>query len=145
MGMLLVVVWIVFGLFFIAFLYARGKKALATFPHIASAQVIYHGQFASGFSTKSWITRNGGARKVLDVIVTDKELWIKGMPIFAAIGNKYDLVHRIQLDNITRITKQGKRIAIDFKSASDENKQIVLITKKPEDFLKAIDLKSQVQ
>lgn len=80
----------------------------------------------------------GGARNVLDVVVTDKELWLKSMLLFAGIGKQYDLLHKVSLDNIKRAERQGSKITLYFRTEDGENKQIVLTIKRPDEFLKAI-------
>ena len=137
-GTIFLIVWVVVAAFILTTLYKRGKRALSIFPDINSVLVIYRDKSASGHSTKSWTTKMGGARNVLDIIVTDKELWLKSMLLFAGIGQQYDLLHKISLDNITRADRQGNKITVDFKTEHGEDKQVVLMTKRADDFLKAI-------
>ena len=119
-------------------LFLRGKKALSIFPDIDSVRVVYRDKTASGFSSKSWVTRMGGASGVLDIVVTDRELWLKSMWLFASVGKRYDLLHKISLENITGADSNGRKITLDFRTEDGELKQVVLITKRPDEFLKAI-------
>ena len=132
------IVWLTLGVFIFITLYIRGRKAMSIFPDIDSVQVNYRDKTASGYSTKSRITKMGGANKVLDVVVTDKELWLKSMLLFASIGDQYDLLHKIALSDISGINRQGKKITVDFRTENTESKQVVIITKKPDDFLNAL-------
>ncbi len=74
----------------------------------------------------------GGARNVLDIVVTDTELWLKSMVLFAGIGQQYDLLHKIPLNKIVKVEKIGRKVQIDFQTKAEEDKQVVLITKKPD-------------
>ena len=103
-GTIFFIIWMLFAFLIITTLYRKGKRALAIFPDINTVPIMYRDKFASGHSMKSTITKLGGARNALDIVVTDKELWLKSMVIFAGIGQHYDLLHRIPLDAITNIS-----------------------------------------
>lgn len=118
--------------------YIRGKKALSIFPDINSQDVKFRDKAASGYSAKSRITKMGGAGKALDLVVTENELWLKSTMIAASILGRYDLLHKISLNKITNIAKRGNEIIVDFKTEYGEDKQVVIITKRPDDFLNAI-------
>ncbi len=96
---------------------------------------MYRDKRASGYSTKSFITKMGGANGVLDIIVTDNELWIRSLMIFASIGQKYDLLHRIQKNKIQNIVLNGSKITIDFININDKKKQIILKIRDTNEFL----------
>lgn len=130
--------WVIVVVFILTTLYKRGKKALFIFPDINSVHVVYRDKSASGYSTKSSRTKMGGARNVLDIVVTDKELWIKSMLIFASIGQQFDLLHKISLSNITQANREGRKITLNFKTEEGDDRQVVLLTKWPGDFLNAI-------
>ncbi|BDD01378.1 hypothetical protein [Persicobacter psychrovividus] len=132
------IVWVIVAAFILTTFYKRGKKALSIFPDIHSVRVVYRDKSASGHSNKSWTTKMGGARNALDIVVTDKELWLKSMLLFAGIGKHYDLLHKVSLDNIIRTDRQGRKITVDFKTEDGKDKQVVFMTKRPDDFLKAI-------
>lgn len=143
MGVTLSIIWALAATLIVIILYVRGKKALAIFPDIDSVHVVYQDTSASGFSTTSWFARLGGAGSVLDVVVTDKELWLSTKILFAGAGQQSDLVHRIPLTNIKRVAVDGKKIGVDFTSMTGEDKQFVLITQRQNEFLAAIQNSTQ--
>ncbi len=132
----------VFFLFFLfvlawnaAFFYFGGKKAEAIFKGLDLNKVRFRERGASGFSKKSIITKFGGASKVLDVIITDSELCIKGIySPFTYIGSKYDLTRRVELANIRSITEKGSNIELGFNVGNN----VVLQLKNKDKFIKAI-------
>ncbi len=132
------IIWVIVTTLIMTKLYISGKKALSIFPDINTIQVLYRDKSASGHSTQTWKTRIGGASGILDIVVTDKELWLKSMLLFAGIGEKHDLLHKITLNNITDVNKEGKKVTIDFKLEDGKGKQVILLTKRPDDFIKAI-------
>jgi hypothetical protein len=56
-----------------------GKRAESRFPPIDKQRVMFREKWASGRSTASLSTKLGGASRALDVVVTETELWIKGV------------------------------------------------------------------
>ncbi|HYV95396.1 MAG TPA: hypothetical protein VE978_26720 [Chitinophagales bacterium] len=133
------IVWVIIATFLITSFYRRGKRALSIFPDINSVMVKYRDMSASGYSTKNWITKRGRASGVLDIVVTDDELWLKSMLLFAGILKKYDLLHKIPLKKIMKANNiTGRKVTLDFKSETGENKQVVLITKRPDELIRAI-------
>ncbi len=138
-GTIFLIVWTIAVVLILSKLYIIGKKSLSIFPDINTVHVVYRDKSASGNSTQSWKTKMGGAKNVLDIVVTDKELWIKSMLLFAGIGKRYDLLHKVSLNNIKGVNTKGKKITIDFKTEDGEDKQVVIITKRPDDFMKAIN------
>jgi len=118
--------------------YDRGKKALSIFPDINSVTVKYRDKTALGYSTKSWQTKIGGASRALDIVVTDKELWLKSFLLFAGITQQHDLLHRISLNKITRVKENGAEIILDFKNEKGEKKQVVINTRDKAGFLNCI-------
>jgi hypothetical protein len=118
--------------------YDRGKKALSIFPDINSVSVKYRDKTALGYSTKSWQTKIGGASRALDIVVTDKELWLKSFLLFAGINQQHDLLHKISLNKITRVKESGAEIILDFKNEKGEKKQVVINTRDKAGFLNCI-------
>ena len=86
-----------------AMFYRGGRKAEKRFPDLSLRRIQFRERGASGHSKKSILTTMGGASRVLEVIVTDGELWIRGIwPMFTYIGTKYDLTHRIPVNHINK-------------------------------------------
>ncbi|HPA35571.1 MAG TPA: hypothetical protein PLA16_04350 [Chitinophagales bacterium] len=135
---LFLVAWFLFLVIIITVFYITGKNALKIFPRVSSQDIIYLDYFASGYSTLSIDTKMGGASKVLQIIVTKDELWIKSNVFFAGIIEQYDLLHKIKLNDITCINKDKKKIIINFNTNSNKSKQIVIVTKDQDKFIRSI-------
>lgn len=133
-----IILWVTGAIFILTSSYKRGKKALSIFPDIKSVSVVYRDKSASGRSNKSWETRMGAAVKVLDIVVTEDELWLKSKILFAGFGKRFDLLHKVPLNNIIAAQKQGRTVIVDFRIEGGEHTQVEIRTKYPEDFLKAI-------
>ncbi|MDH4088933.1 MAG: hypothetical protein OEV74_04605 [Cyclobacteriaceae bacterium] len=137
-GAILILVGIALTAVMLKTFYDRGKKALSIFPHIDSVHVLYRDKTAFGYSTKSWQTKIGGASRSLDIVVTDKELWLKSFLLFAGITQQHDLLHKIPLNRITKVKENGPEITLDFRNEKGQSKQIVINTKDKIEFLKSI-------
>ena len=101
----------------VTFFYFKGKKALKIFPSINNVKVIYRDSSASGYSTSNFKTKvvGGSIRKVLDIVVTDSELWLKSDILFVA-GLQYDgMLQKIKLDSISNVKRDNKNLFISFK------------------------------
>lgn len=115
----------------------NGMKAIRQFSDIDPNSIIYSEKWASGHSLKSFITKYGGANKVLHIIITDKELIIKTGVLLAFIANIYDLLHRIPLKNIEKTERKkgllGPRLHVHFTDQTGKKKEIVLMSKNMEE------------
>jgi hypothetical protein len=118
--------------------YESGKKALSIFPNIRSVAVKYRDKTATGYSTQSWKTKAGGASRVIDIVVTDQELWLRSFLLFAGITKQHDLLHKIPLSRITKTHQNRDEITIDFKNEKGEKKQVIIRTRSSQEFLKLI-------
>lgn len=136
---LFLIAWFVVTAFGLMILYKRGKKALSIFPPIETVKVIYRDKAASGYSNQSLKTKLGGSNKLLDIVVTDKELWLKSKLLFAGIGQTYDLLHKISLDKIENVEKNGNKVTVNFKTDNGQEKQVVLMTKRVDEFVQIIN------
>jgi hypothetical protein len=121
--------------------YDRGRKALTIFPDIKTVAVVYHDRTATGYSTRSWQTRIGGASRALEVVVTDSELWLKSFVLLAGIAQQHDLIHRVRLTSIVRAKEEGAFVKIEFKNEKGQPKQVVINTRSTADFMRAIKSK----
>ncbi|MEM6805271.1 MAG: hypothetical protein AAF696_27995 [Bacteroidota bacterium] len=122
----------------LVYFYINGKKALSIFQDIEADHIKYRESGVSGYSTLSRQTKMGGANKVLQLIVTKDELWVKTHVITAAIGQRFDLIHRIKLENIRAKEGVKEGIQLNFTSAQNEEKQLILISKNPDEFIRAL-------
>ena len=119
--------------------YDRGKKALSIFPDINLVTVRYRDKTALGYSTKSWQKKIGGTSRAIDIVVTDKELWLKSFLLLAGITQQHDLVHKIPLNRIIRVKEKGSEIILDFKNDKGEKKQVVINTRDKAEFLRTLN------
>lgn len=103
------VVWV------LGFMYWGKKRVDLIFQGMETSKEVFREKRVSGFSTKSFITRIGGARNSLDVIVTDTDLCVKGTFLpFSVIGLFYDLTLRIKLSDIIEITPKSNKVELAF-------------------------------
>jgi len=122
-------------------MYIRGKSALVIFPNITSVDVLFREKGVSGNSRKSLKTKFGGAKNVLDVIVTDCELWIRSPLLFAGFSKTYDLLHKVQLSHISNVESNKKKVVISFNSDGKIETTLELKMKKAQDFVEIINKK----
>jgi hypothetical protein len=119
--------------------YIGGRKAERRFEGPGREPIRFRERGASGYSNKSLITRLGGASGVLDVVVTDADLWIKGIwPPFSYIGTKFDLTHRIPRSQIQILQTRDNVIELCFTNEAGDESHVVLRLKAPQKFIAAI-------
>ncbi len=118
--------------------FRRGKRALEIFPPISTISILFREKGVSGNSRKSFISRNGGANKALEIIVSDNELWIRSAILFAGFGKYSDLIHKIKLVEITKICVDQKIVTITFNSTSQTKTTLDLKMTKAEEFFQII-------
>ena len=131
-------IWTTGVIISLVYFFITGKKALQLFPPISTVKVNYRYKFGSGYSLNTNWLKRGGASNVLDVVVTDKELWLKTMTIFAGLAQRVDLLHKIPLENILHTETKGVKIIVNINTDTFENKQVAIIIKNPELFIQAI-------
>lgn len=135
---ILILVFIAIAIVMLKTFYDSGKRALSIFPDIKTVQVRYQDKTAMGYSTKSWKTKVGGASRAVEIVVTDKELWLRSFLLFAGITKQHDLLHKIPLHRITKVRENNGELTLDFKSEKGEPKQVVLNTRDKNAFLKSL-------
>ena len=129
------IVWVIMMIVILTLLYRKGKSALQIFPDIKTVNIRFREKRASGRVLESGFLGGAKAENILDVIITDDELWIKSHPIFAGVGT---IVSRIKLNQITEVKRIDKKvISIIYKSHSIP-KTIFLELKKVEVFFNLI-------
>ena len=129
---------VVFAIALVIQFYQQGRKALSIFPDMGTVNVVYRDRTATGYSTRSWQTRIGGASRSLDVVVTDTELWVRSFLLLAGVAQQHDLIHRVKLSRISRIKEEGQSVTLQFKNDKDQQKQVVINTRSRDDFVKAL-------
>lgn len=126
-------IWLTIAVIMLSILFIRGKKAIQMFSDLDLSHLVYSEKSASGYSTKSFRTKWGGADKVLHIMITDKELIIKTHLFFAYVAEKNDMLHRIPRENLLKTEiKKGivfSKLFIEFKGNNGELKEIALMSK----------------
>jgi hypothetical protein len=120
----------------IAVFHFGGRKAEAPFRVQPNETVRFRERGASGRSKRSIRT---GASRVLEVVVTDRELWIKGIwPVFTLIGTKSDLTHKVPLSKVRRTAANGRIVGVWFADGSGRECHVELKLKDTKGFVSAI-------
>ena len=140
-GSIIILVALAFLFVMLKTYYDTGKKALKLFPDIKSVNVMYRDKAATGYSTKSWKTKVGGASRSIDIVVTEEELWLSAMVFFAGITKQHDLLHRIPLKKISSAKRDKDQIMLSFKDQKNAAHQIVVRTRDEEAFLSALGVR----
>ena len=136
-------IWLIMAVTLISIFFIRGRKAIQMFSDLDLSNLVYSEKSASGYSTKSFRTKWGGASKVLHIMITDKELIIKTYLFLAHVAEKHDMLHRIPLENILKTEiKKGtvfSKLFIEFKGNNGESKEIVLMSKNNDQIKEILD------
>ena len=120
--------------------YVGGRRAEQRFASQSGQEIRFRERGASGHSDKSMVTKLGGSNGVLEVVVTDRELWIKGIwPLFSYIGAMFDMTHRVPRSSIRKCISVENTIELDFTNETGVESHVVLELKNPIAFISAID------
>jgi hypothetical protein len=96
--------------------YILGKKTLSKFPELNNNEIIFREKGVSGNSDQSTMTYLGGAKNVLDVVITTEELWIKTPLIFARFAKFFDLLHKVPLKDIYDLKVSDRFLSVTFRT-----------------------------
>ena len=119
--------------------YVGGRRAERRFDTHGPLRVLFRERGASGYSNRSLFTKLGGANRVLEVVVTDVDVWIKGIwPPFSYIGTKYDLTHRILRSQIRSVEARAGSVELRFRSETGGESHVVLKLNAPDAFMAAL-------
>lgn len=125
--------------FVLVVFFIGGRKAEQKFEGLEGQTVRFRERGASGRSHKSLATKFGGASRVLDVIVTDRELWIKGIwPAFTFIGTRFDLTHRVPLETVGSARVDRRRVLFSIRGPLGTESTIELQVRDPNGFIRAL-------
>ena len=138
--------WFVLAAGMMTFVYWRSRANQdhnACLQTLASASALYSDSFCSGRSLKSFLTRYGGARNCLKVVVTRDDLFVLAPIRFLVyFTEKFDLEHSIAKKSITQFTTfyvmrlPGYRVT--YVSQSGEVRTIELWPRRSKDFEQAM-------
>lgn len=121
----------------ISFFIINGRKTLKKFPEMNNSDFEFIENSASGYSTDSFKTRNGGANKVLRIRVTKDELWLTSHPLFAWISEQFDLLHVIPINSLLSVESEQKKLKIEFVKKG-RKKKIVIISKRQNELIQLL-------
>ncbi len=120
--------------------YIAGRRAERRFSDQGDHPVRFRERGASGHSRKSAVTKLGGANGVLEVVVTDEEVWLKGIwPMFSYIGARFDMTHRVPKSSVRACAIVNKTVELRFISEKGEDTHVVLELKDPAAFKAALE------
>jgi len=132
---------------FLGYLIRRYVVALRMRPNIAKEDIVYQERFASGASQKNVLTKLGGARNCLRLVVTRDLLWVTSWFPFSVLAAVYDLVHVIPLRTISTIQPArffgSDSLLLSYTDSSGRSHCLRLIPRNRERFLNAIQLKPE--
>jgi len=108
-------------------------------PRFEPADVVFQEWFASGCSQKNIITKIGGARNCLRLVVTRSFLWVTSWFPFSLIAPFYDMEHVIPLNTIISVRSAsflGRRtFLLTYRDSTGGTHTLRLLPKKPDDFI----------
>jgi hypothetical protein len=118
--------------------FVGGRMAEKRFKGPAQ-RVLFRERGASGRSNRTLLTRMGGAAGVLDVIVTEQELWLKGIwPLFSYIFAMFDLTHRVPKSSIRKVTRRDGIVELWFENERGRQVHVELELRDPQAFESAL-------
>jgi hypothetical protein len=130
---------------FFGYIIQRYVVARRTRPTIAKEDIIYEERFASGASQKNVLTKLGGSRNCLRLVITRDLLWVTSWFPFSVIAAVYDLVHVIPLRIISSVQPSrflgSDSLLLSYSDASGRSHSLRLIPKDRERFLSALQFK----
>jgi hypothetical protein len=120
-------------------LYLRAVRAQ---PHFEQRDVVFQEWFASGCSQKSIITRIGGARNCLRLVITKEFLWVTSWFPFSLLAPFYDMEHVIPLNRITSVKRDlffGRvTFLVAFTTENGASRVLRLAPKQPDAFVQSL-------
>lgn len=121
-----------------------GERAMQ--PTFQPEDVVYQEHFASGHSTKNLLTRFGGARLCLRLVVTKEWLWITSWPVMSLITACYDLEHVIPLGSIQSIRRSAfGGVRLTFRNSRNEERTLVLYSWNAQKFIQSLAVRSDIE
>jgi hypothetical protein len=114
-------------------------------PRFEKSEVVYQERYASGCSQKNILTKLGGARNCLRLVVTRSFLLVASWFPFSLITPFYDLEHVIPLDSIMSVRHSSflgfDSLLLTYRGADHEDHTLRLRPKSPDDFIRSLGVK----
>jgi hypothetical protein len=130
----------VFGFFAWLFIRARQRR-----PRFQKSDVVYQERYASGCSQKNILTKLGGARHCLRLVVTRSFLLVTSWFPFSLITPVWDLEHVIPLDSIASVRRSSiigfSSFLLTYRDTDGEEHTLRLLPKNPDNFIRSLGVK----
>jgi hypothetical protein len=124
--------------------YQHHKTHGQAFPQLEERSIRFRETKASCSSHKTTFTRLGGAKRCLEVTVTDAEVWIRAPFPHNIFALELDLEHRIPRSSIIDVRQHQSRFVnsvwLEYRNVHGATHRLSLLLQKPDDFLRALDL-----
>lgn len=117
------------------------------FPLLDVSSVRFRERKASGNSLRNLLTKIGGARRAIEVVVVGEELWIRVPYPFSIIftGAEFELAHRVRLGDIHSVGEVrrfgvGRGFRLVFDDWWGDEKTVELWVRDRDGFRRAIGI-----
>jgi hypothetical protein len=125
----------------------RYFRAVRDRPRFEASKIIFQEWCASGCSQKNIITKLGGARNCLRLVVTKQFLWVTSWFPFSLIAPFYDMEHVIPLDAIVSVRHSRfvgrSTLLLTYRDSSGESHTLRLLPRKQNDFIMSLGVKAE--
>jgi hypothetical protein len=138
--------WMISGVFlgYIVWKYIGAKQH---YPQYQKSDVVYQEWFASGASQKNILTKLGGARNCLRLIVTNEFLLVTSWPLLTIFAAVYDLFHIIPIHSINEIVRSRyfgiDTLLLTYTDDSGNSHTLRLLPKYIDKFLQSMKVESK--
>ena len=127
---------------YFSWLFIRARQVR---PRFGKSEVVYQERFASGCSQKNILTKIGGARNCLRLVVTRSFLLVTSWFPFSLITPFYDLEHVIPLESITSVRRSSflgfDSLVLSYRGADGADHALRLRSKSPDDLIRSLGVK----
>jgi len=114
-------------------------------PRFKKSDILHHEWFASGFSRKNILTKIGGARNCLRLIVAQNFLLVTSWFPFFLLAPLYDLEHVVPLgaiDSVRRDKFFGQNsFLLTYHDSKGKLHWLRLFPRRPDDFIRSLGVK----
>lgn len=114
-------------------------------PQFKQVEVVYQERFASGSSQKNILTKLGGARNCLRLVITRNFLLVTSWFPFSLITPIYDLEHVIPLGSIVSIRRSNflgvSSFLLTYRGVEGLQHTLRLRPKNPDIFIRSLGMK----
>jgi hypothetical protein len=139
--LLVAIAWAILGVLTVAWVVVWLWRRKGRFAALATEPILYREVGASGCSHRNLLTRLGGARRVLEVIVTDRTLVVRLAGPFSILATTgwLDIEQVIPRGDIISVVPHGdKAVVVTFKKPGGETGRYELVLKDRDGFLERV-------